>query len=50
MLKIDYTFIGERTGDIVHSIADVTKIKESIGFAPSKTVQEIINLMQNKLD
>jgi UDP-glucose 4-epimerase len=50
VLGIDYTFVEERTGDIVHSIADISKIKNAIGFAPSKAVKDIAESIKNTLD
>ena len=36
---LGYTFGPERQGDIKHSYADISKIKERIGFKPSYTIE-----------
>ncbi len=39
--KVDYTLSGNfRIGDIRHNFADVTKIKEKLGFTPQVTFKE----------
>jgi len=39
--KVDYTISGNfRIGDIRHNYADITKIKEKLGFAPQVTFKE----------
>lgn len=39
--KIPYTITGRRDGDIAISLADITKAKKLLGWAPKKTLKDI---------
>lgn len=40
LISDDITYLPERPGDILHSVADVSKAKESLGWAPTIAFEE----------
>ena len=40
-IKVNYKIVGRREGDIASGYADNTKAREELGFAPSKTLEDM---------